>query len=131
MKVAYEGGIVMFGKNKEEKGKVTVVTTKEQLKVAVNRKDSCIEVRGDLVKKMNWMAKLSKKKIAIVIAALTGTIATAPVTAGVSLAAGTVVSTEVLVLTALLGTVVVIAILSDYSIEADVAKRTLRLTKNK
>lgn len=125
------GGIVIFGKNKEEKGKVTVVTTKEQLKVAVNRKDSCIEVRGDLAKKMNWMAKLSKKKIAIVIAALTGTIATAPVTAGVSLAAGTVVSTEVLVLTALLGTVVVIAILSDYSIEADVAKRTLRLTKNK
>lgn len=131
MKVAYEGGIVMFGKNKEEKGKVTVVTTKEQLKVAVNRKDSCIEVRGDLAKKMNWMAKLSKKNIAIVIAALTGTIATAPVTAGVSLAAGTVVSTEVLVLMALLGTVVVIAILSDYSIEADVAKRTLRLTKNK
>lgn len=43
----------MFGKNKEEKGKVTVVTTKEQLKAAVNRKDSCIEVRGDLAKKMN------------------------------------------------------------------------------
>lgn len=121
----------MFGKNKEEKGKVTVVTTKEQLKAAVNRKDSCIEVRGDLANKMNWMAKLSKKKIAIVIAALTGTIATAPVTAGVSLAAGTVVSTEVLVLTALLGTVVVIVILSDYSIEVDGDKRTLKLTKNK
>lgn len=121
----------MFGQNKEEKAKITVVTTKEQLKAAVNRKDSYIEVRGDLAKKMNWMVNLSKKKIALIIAALAGTVAAAPATAGVSLAAGTVVSTEVLVLTALLGTVVVIAILNDYSIEADVAKRTLKLTKNK
>lgn len=121
----------MFGKNKEEKGKITIVTTKEQLKAAVNRKDSCIEVRGDLVKKMNWMVNLSKKKIALIIAALAGTVAAAPATAGVSLAAGAGVSAEVLALTALLGTVAVIAMLNDYSVEADVANRTLKLTKNK
>lgn len=121
----------MFGKNKEEKGKVTVVSTKEQLKAAVNRKDSCIEVRGDLVKKMNWMVNLSKKKIALIIAALAGTVAAAPATAGVSLAVGAGVSAEVLALVALLNTVVVTAMLSDYSIEADVANRTLKLTKNK
>lgn len=122
---------MVFGKNKEEKGKVTVVTTKEQLKAAVNRKDSCIEVRGDLVKKMNWMVNLSKKKIALIIAVLAGTVAAAPATAGVSLAVGAGVSTEILALTALLSAVVVIAILNDYNIEADVANRTLMLTKNK
>jgi len=121
----------MFGKNKEEKGKVTVVTTKEQLKAAVNRKDSCIEVRGDLAKKMNWMVNLSKKKIVLIIAALAGTVAAAPATAGVSLAASAGVSAEVWELAALLGAVAVIAILGDYSIEADVVNRTLKLTKNK
>ena len=121
----------MFRKNKEEKGKVTVVTTKKQLKAAVNRKDSCIEVRGDLVKKMNWMVNISKKKISLTIAALAGTVVAAPATAGVSLAAGAGVSTEVLVLTALLGTVAVITMLNDYSIEVDGDNRTLKLTKNK
>lgn len=121
----------MFGKNKEGKAKITVVTTKEQLKAAVNRKDNYIEVQGDLAKKMNWMVNLSKKKIAFIIAALAGTVAAAPATAGVSLATGAVVSTEVLALTALLGTVVVITILGDYNIEADVANRTLKLTKIK
>lgn len=121
----------MFRKNKEEKGKVTVVTTKEQLKKAVNRKDSCIEVRGDLVKKMNWMVNLSKKKIALIIAALAGGVAAAPATAGASLTVGVGVSAEALALVALVGTVVVIAMLNDYSIEADAANQTLKLTKNK
>lgn len=134
----------MFGKNKEEKGKVTVVTTKEQLKAAVNRKDSCIEVRGDLAKKMNWMAKLSKKKIAIVIAALTGAAVIVPVPAMVGdsmvitkscLAAGTgasiaarEVSTEAV---AILGTIAVIAILKGYNIELGTVNGYLKLTKNK
>lgn len=137
-------GIVMFGKNKEEKGKVTVVTTKEQLKAAVNRKDSCIEVRGDLAKKMNWMAKLSKKKIAIVIAALTGAAVIVPVPAMVGgsmvitkscLAAGTgasiaarEVSTEAV---AILGTIAVVAILKGYNIELETVNGYLKLTKNK
>ena len=89
----------MFRKNKGETKKVTIVTTKEQLKAAVNRKDSYIEVQGDLAKKMTWMAKLSKKKIALVIAGLTGAAVAAPATAGVSLVeASTVVTTEVVTL---------------------------------
>ena len=137
----------MFRKNKWETKKVTIVTTKEQLKAAVNRKDSYIEVQGDLAKKMNWMAKLSKKKIALVIAGLTGAAVAAPAAVGAtgagtavavhaltnaSLAAtGTGASTEVMALTALLGTVFVVAILNGYSIEADAVNGVLKLTKNK
>lgn len=137
----------MFRKNKEKTKKVTIVTTKEQLKAAVNRKDSYIEVQGDLAKKMNWMAKLSKKKIALVIAGLTGAAVAAPAAVGAtgvgaavavhaltnaSLAAtGTGASTEVMALTALLGTVFVVAILNGYSIEADAVNGVLKLTKNK
>ena len=51
----------MFGKRKKVES-VTVVTTKEQLKAAVNRKDVCIEIKGELAGKMKWMAKLSKKE---------------------------------------------------------------------
>lgn len=138
-------GIVMFRKNKEEKGKVTIVTTKEQLKAAVNRRDSCIEVRGDLAKKMNWMAKLSKKKIAIIIAALTGVAVIAPVPAttgasiavtkgvalaagkGASIAAGTISKEAV----TFLGTMVVVAILKGYNIELETPNGYLKLTINK
>ena len=123
----------MFGKNKKEN--VTIVTTKEQLKAAVNRKDTCIEVRGDLAKKMNWMAKLSKKKIALIIACLTGTtgaaVVAAPVTAGASLAAAGVASTDVMPIVLILGGIVVIAILNNYDIEADAVNKVLKLTKNK
>lgn len=135
----------MFRKNKEEKGKITVVTTKEQLKAAVNRKDSCIEVKGDLTKKMNWMAKLSKKKLAIVIAALTGVAVVVPVpvmsgasiavTKGISFAAnkspliiaGTVSKEEI----DFLEIMVVVAILKGYNIELGTVNGYLKLTKNK
>lgn len=133
----------MFRKNKEEKGKITVVTTKEQLKAAVNRKDSCIEVRGDLTKKMNWMAKLSKKKLAIVIAALTGVAVVVPVMSGASIAvtkgisfaankspliiAGTVSKEEI----DFLEIMVVVAILKGYNIELGTVNGYLKLTKNK
>lgn len=123
----------MFGKNKKED--VTIVTTKEQLKAAVNRKDTYIEVRGDLAKKMNWMAKLSKKKIALIIACLTGTtgaaVVAAPVTAGASFAAAGVASADVMPIVLILGGIVVIAILNNYDIEADAVNKVLKLTKNK
>ena len=123
----------MFGKNKKEN--VTIVTTKEQLKAAVNRKDTCIEVRGDLAKKMNWMAKLSKRKISLIIACLTGTtgaaVVAAPVTAGASLAAAGVASADVMPIVLILGGIVVIAILNNYDIEADAVNKVLKLTKNK
>lgn len=111
-------GDKMFEKNKGENKKATVVTTKEQLKAAVNRKDSYIEVQGDLAKKMNWMAKLSKKKIALIIAAV-----------GVYFATGAEVSAAS-TLAALLGAAAVVAILKGYNVEADVVNGVIRLTKN-
>ncbi len=126
----------MFGlKNKKDDGNVTIVTTKEQLKAAVNRKDTCIEVRGELAKKMNWMTKLSKKKIALIVACLTGATVAAPATVGASLATAGVVSAvasvDVTSIVIMLGGIVVIAILNNYDVEAGAGDKVLKLTKNK
>ena len=48
----------MFGKKKNSINKV-VVSSKEELKTAIKRKEPYIEVQGDLAKKMKWMGKLS------------------------------------------------------------------------
>lgn len=125
------GGRKMFGKNKKKSEKATIVTTKEQLKAAVNRKDDCIEVRGDLAKKMKWMANLSKKKIALIVACLTGAAAAAPLTAGASMAAAGVSSANVMAIVAIVGGTAVITILNNYNIEIDVFKGVLKLMKNK
>lgn len=53
----------MFGKKKNSINKV-VVSSKEELKTAIKRKNPYIEVQGDLAKKMKWMGKLSSAKIA-------------------------------------------------------------------
>ena len=47
-----------IGGKKKEPDRV-VVTTKEQLKSAVNRKEAYIEIQGDLARKLQWMGKLS------------------------------------------------------------------------
>ena len=60
----------MFGKKKNNINKV-VVSSKEELKTAIKRKEPYIEVQGDLAKKMKWMGKLSSVKIAAIIALLT------------------------------------------------------------
>ena len=60
----------MFGKKKNSINKV-VVSSKEELKTAIKRKNPYIEVQGDLAKKMKWMGKLSSAKIAAIIALLT------------------------------------------------------------
>lgn len=44
----------MFGKKKNNINKV-VVSSKEELKTAIKRKEPYIEVQGDLAKKMKWM----------------------------------------------------------------------------
>ena len=60
----------MFGKKKNSINKV-VVSSKEELKTAIKRKEPYIEVKGDLAKKMKWMMNLSSVKIAAIIALLT------------------------------------------------------------
>lgn len=130
----------MFKNNKKAgKEKVTIVTTKEQLKAAVNRKDPCIEVRGDLAKKMSWMAKLSKEKVALIVAGLTASTVfavTAPAAAGVSVfaactASAAASSTEVITFGAIVGGVVIVAILKGYNVKVSTAYVTLELKKHK
>lgn len=147
----------MFGKSKKETEKVTVVTTKEQLKAAIKRKDACIEVQGELVKKMKWMAKLSPKKIAAIIACLTAAtaastvVATAASTAAppatpivvptvkyavesTTLAAagiGALDAASIIKIIEILGVVIVIAILKGYNVELKEGDKSLRLTANK
>lgn len=123
----------MFGKKQKKIDNITVVTTKEQLKAAVKRKDANIEVRGDLAKKMSWMAKLSPQKIALVIAVLTGAAAAAVPTGGASVkmalrSAGVETSKNVAVIVAVIGGVTTVAILNGYSVKWDIANGILSLT---
>lgn len=144
--VKFEGAIYgdekMFGKRKKVES-VTVVTTKEQLKAAVNRKDVCIEIKGELAGKMKWMAKLSKKKVAIIITCLTSSAvvpAVAPV-AGIPAAASAVApvaagigATEaacVISVVGIMGAVGVVAMFKNYDMEFKAGSNVLRLTANK
>lgn len=135
----------MFGKNKIRETKV-IVTTKEELKAAVKRKEPHIEVQGDLANKMRWMAKLSKKKMAALAALLVGCgIATAtPIglvgnigVSAVGLTAATVEGTAggvsgaaVIYLITILGAVTVVAILKGYNVEMCMDNKSLKLTQN-
>ena len=59
----------MSGGLKKSKHAV-VVTTKEELEAAVKRKEPYIEVRGELVKKIKWMQRLSSANKALLLATL-------------------------------------------------------------
>ena len=52
-----------FMRRKKEQDRV-IVTTKEQLKTAVNQKKEHIEIQGDLARKLRWIGLLSPRKIA-------------------------------------------------------------------
>lgn len=125
----------MFGKSKKETEKVTVVTTKEQLKAAIKRKDACIEVQGELVMKMKWMAKLSPKKIAAIIACLTAATAAStavpPASPIVAAGIGALDAAAIIKIIEILGVVIVIAILKGYTVELKDGDKSLRLIANK
>lgn len=127
----------MFGKLKKEKENVTIVTTKEQLKAAVDRKDVCIEIRGELVGKMKWMAKLSSKKIAIIITCLTTSVVVPAMTPAAGSAAfvaaglGTTETASVIGVIGILGAVAVVGIFKNYDVELSAGDISLRLTAKK
>ena len=50
-----DGKLCLGKKNSINK---VVVSSKEELKTAIKRKEPYIEVQGDLAKKMKWMGKL-------------------------------------------------------------------------
>ena len=117
----------MFGKKKNNINKV-VVSSKEELKTAIKRKEPYIEVQGDLAKKMKWMGKLSSVKIAAIIALLTSL---AAVPGGGALTAGGVVeAAEVNVaiyVISILGIATIIGIFRGYNVEVETGKVSLRL----
>lgn len=83
-------------KNKKKEREV-VVTTKEELKAAIKRKDPCIKVKGDLAKKLRWKKKLTPAMVALLIPLLaTAAIPNpvAPISFAVSTAALTAITGE-------------------------------------
>ena len=58
-----------FMRRKKEQDRV-IVTTKEQLKTAVNQKKEHIGIQGDLARKLRWIGLLSPRKIAALTVAL-------------------------------------------------------------
>jgi len=126
----------MFGKKKKSEN-VVVVTTKEELKTAIKSKEPCIEVQGNLARKMKWMTKLNRAAIIALIPAL---VAIGGVSAGFSVpasfaipaaaAATGITAGDILLCT--LSISIIIAILKGYNVEADAKGIVhLRLTKNR
>ena len=114
----------MFGKKKNNINKV-VVSSKEELKTAIKRKEPYIEVQGDLAKKMKWMGKLSSVKIAAIIALLTS-LAAVPgggvLTVSALTAGGVVEAAEVNVaiyVISILGIATIIGIFRGYNVEVE------------
>ena len=123
---------IMFGKKKNNINKV-VVSSKEELKTAIKRKEPYIEVQGDLAKKMKWMGKLSSVKIAAIIALLTS-LAAVPgggvLTVSALTAGGVVEAAEVNVaiyVISILGIATIIGIFRGYNVEVETGKVSLRL----
>ena len=123
---------IMFGKKKNSINKV-VVSSKEELKTAIKRKEPYIEVQGDLAKKMKWMGKLSSVKIAAIIALLTS-LAAVPgggvLTVSALTAGGVVEAAEANVaiyVISILGIATIIGIFRGYNVEVETGKVSLRL----
>ena len=117
----------MFGKKKNSINKV-VVSSKEELKTAIKRKEPYIEVQGDLAKKMKWMGKLSSVKIAAIIALLTS-LAAVPgggvLTVSALTAGGVVEAAEANVaiyVISILGIATIIGIFRGYNVEVETGK---------
>jgi hypothetical protein len=114
----------MFGKKKEETNNATLVKTKDELKKAVKRKDSCIEVTGDLAKNMKWMVKLSKKQITALIALLGAetavTVANPVVTPALMTATAGITGAEIaqIIFACSLGITMIVGIFNGYDVEA-------------
>lgn len=106
------------------------VSTKDELKEAINKKYSKIVVIGELasdLKKVSVIKKLSASAIGTLTAAITAAIATAPPTGGSSLlafkfaaptiAAKSGLDAAVVIIAASLGISLIIALFKDYNVK--------------
>ncbi len=112
-----------------QKNKVTVVCKKVDLWEAVKRKDPCIEIQGDLTKKMKWLGVLpsvKKKRLAIELEKLkfSGNISTCR-----NSAVTAIVGEDIAIIIFSLGVsmTLIIAVLRDYDVE--ICGGTIKLTK--
>lgn len=117
----------MFGKAKN-KEKAIVVTTKNELEAAMSRKENCIEIRGDLARKMRWMSKLTPAKIAALTVLLAGC-ASNPVSSIALSAVSAITGTEIAVifLSGAISISLIVSVFKGYSVEAQAGETSIRL----
>lgn len=120
----------MFNGLKKSKKCALVVTTKEELEAAVKRKESYIEVRGELVKKIKWMQRLSSANKALLLATLASVAIPNPVSAVTASAIAGIAGKEVAgyFLTGAISVALVAGVLKGYDVEIEMGdfKASLR-----
>ena len=117
----------------------TIVKTKQELKMAKQRGDSVIIVKGSLAKDLmeaRKITKLSKRTLALLIAGIATGVSTTPITNGFSLAVLAVplttitgISVPAILLISFLGVGFILAIFNDYSVEIDTSSNILKFIK--
>lgn len=125
---------MLFGK-KQKTENITVVTTKKDLNEAVKMKKPCIEVRGDLVRQIKWIKKLSPAKAAALIALLASAVIPNPLTPISAIATMPAVAVitgkdiAAIIFAGGLSATMILGVLRNYSIEAKVNDTSIILTK--
>lgn len=117
---------------------MTKVTSKEQLRSAINRKESCIIIEGPLAEKLARQKKAKKRAGLASGLLIAGGLLTAPFTGGLSLMGATagaaalsgaeIVTLASIASVTLLG---VSAIQKDYDIEVEYCPTRIRMTKKR
>lgn len=121
----------MFGK-KVKNEKPVVVTTKEELKAAIKNKKPCIEVHGEIGKKIKWMTKLNcAASLALLplLAVVGGPMSAAFAVPAAAASAG-ITAAEITLAVIAISAGMVIAIIKGYNVEVDV-KGIVRLQMKK
>lgn len=127
----YGGCVIMFGK-KVKNEKPVVVTTKEELKTAIKNKKPCIEVHGEIAKKIKWMTKLNRAaSLALLplLAVVGGPMSAAFAVPAAAASAG-ITAAEITLAVIAISAGMVIAIIKGYNVEVDV-KGIVRLQMKK
>lgn len=97
-----------------KKDKAAIVSTKEELKEAIDRKESCIEIQGELAKKLQWIEKLSKAKRRMLLPVLESSKVSSAAIAQPAIAAITGAEIAIIILSTGVALTLIIAILRDY-----------------
>ena len=125
----------MFGREKQNKKSVVIVKTKQELDVAVKKKEPYIEVQGELVKKMKWMKRLSLPQKTDLVTLLkragiqNGTSVIPSETLKSSVAAITGTQIALIIISGGLSITLIVAVLCGYNVEIQDGDKSILLTK--